>query len=92
VFSEIFLVQIRQKFREIHFEVRIQGKKKSENVFQILKSGQKNKFEGKKEVGRGENFPNLASNCVNLLVWHAELAFNLFLINLFDDTYRIYSN
>jgi hypothetical protein len=91
MFAEIFLVQIRQKFREIHFEVRIQGKKIEKRV-PNFKIKEKKEIRGEKIVGGGENFPNLASNCVNLLVWHAELAFNLFLINLFDDTYRIYSN
>jgi hypothetical protein len=55
VFSEVFLVQIRQKFWEIHSKVRIQGKKNLENAFRILKPG------AKKEIreGREENLSNL---------------------------------
>jgi hypothetical protein len=44
VFSKVFLVQIRQKFWEIRSEVRIQGKKNSENAFRILKPGTKKKI------------------------------------------------
>jgi hypothetical protein len=56
VFSKVFLVQIRQKFREICFEVRIQDK----NNFG--KRVPKFKIRGKKENSGEENFsigPNL---------------------------------
>jgi hypothetical protein len=45
VFTEIYAVQIHQKFRKIRFEVRIQGKKNLENAFQSLKPREKWKFE-----------------------------------------------
>jgi hypothetical protein len=51
VFSEVFLVQIRRKLRKIHSEVRLQGKKTSENAFRIGNPGEKELW----EVGR-ENF------------------------------------
>jgi t-SNARE complex subunit (syntaxin) len=54
VFTENFLVQIHQKFREIHSEVRIQHKKKLENAFRILKPRAKKEIRGaKKKCGEG---------------------------------------
>jgi hypothetical protein len=53
VFTEDFLVQICQKFWEIHSEVRIQGKKIRKTRFEVYNQGQKRKFEGGKE-----NFSN----------------------------------
>jgi hypothetical protein len=49
VFTEVFLVQIRQKFQKIHYEVRIQAKNNSENALQRLKLGAKKKIRGGKE-------------------------------------------
>jgi hypothetical protein len=48
MFSEVFLLQIRRKLRKIHYEVRLQGKKFSENAFRSLKLGVK------MEMGGGE--------------------------------------
>jgi hypothetical protein len=53
VFSEVFLVQIRRKLRKIHSEVRIQGKKTSENAFRSLKLGAKMEIRGGKRVMGG---------------------------------------
>jgi hypothetical protein len=53
VFTEVFLVQIRQKFREIRSEVCVQGKKKLENAFRNLKLGTKKEIRRKKRCGDG---------------------------------------
>jgi CRISPR/Cas system type I-B associated protein Csh2 (Cas7 group RAMP superfamily) len=54
MFSEAFIVQIRQKFRKMYSEVHIQGKKKSENTFRILKPRTKKEIRGgKRGVGWG---------------------------------------
>jgi hypothetical protein len=59
MFSEIFLVQIRQKFREIHFEVRIQGKKIEKRV-PNFKIKEKKEIRGEKIVGGGREFSQLS--------------------------------
>jgi hypothetical protein len=59
VFTEVFLVQIRQKFQKIHYEVRIQAKNNSENALQRLKLGAKKKIQGgKRGVGGERIFPH----------------------------------
>jgi hypothetical protein len=45
VFFEKNLVQIRRKLRKIYSEVRIQGKKNSENAFRSLKLGVKKEIQ-----------------------------------------------
>jgi hypothetical protein len=56
VFSEIFLVQIRRKFRKIHSKVRIQGKKNFEKRIPKFKTRSKNENpeEGGKSHGGGK--------------------------------------
>jgi hypothetical protein len=53
VFSEVFLVQICQKFWKICFEVHIQSKKNSKNASRILKSRAKKEIQEEKEGGGG---------------------------------------
>jgi hypothetical protein len=51
VFTEVLLVQIRQKFREICSEVCVQGKKKfGKRVPKFKTKGKKGNSRGKKEV------------------------------------------
>jgi hypothetical protein len=44
--SEIFLVQIRQKFWKTHSEVRIQGKQNLKNAFRSFCSKVKSEYDG----------------------------------------------
>jgi hypothetical protein len=52
VFTEVFLIQIRQKFREIRSEVCVQGKKKfGKRVPKLKTRDKKGNSTGKKRCG-----------------------------------------
>jgi hypothetical protein len=52
VFCKVFLVQIRRKLQKIHYEVRIQGKKKLRKT-RSEELGAKTEIQGGKRVTEG---------------------------------------